>query len=472
MVVFLFAPFSHSCATSGMPRTIPGNRVVSVYISQDFLNEQLKGHIKSDIFKALKIVLDSNNDQIYLRGTIQVPIEELRAVNLDSKFGAFYFQATIKLATTKEGHLILEFPLSETYFYALDSKDPERERVIVPVQMLSVALASARGYLSALSGDFSGFDRQTKKLEALLKAAERSIRMEQNPEALEELKTQKESLRLKLAAVPIERKQLQSLSKELEHLLGFTGEKELNLNDELAAHKNSIVFKIRLSQLTPYLTGVDLGGVRIIHDKIDGGGENYFVVDINSDLAVPMPPPTTVVPRDRAGMKIAPSLIVRLNQSIFDSQMLVKQEKEEMSDKIREFSLQLKDDGLHVEGKYHTFFFNLPFKTVVDFASSGVDEFEVKIRALEVAGIDFGFLEDTILKSVKRRLNVALKGICKFKHLGEENEKIHGLRVIVDSKALVPLGTDLHLVAVDVRDGEFLMKLGIAEPEKQKQASK
>src|SRR5437870_10900845 len=51
------------------------------------------------------------------------------------------------------------------------------------------------------------------------------------------------------------------------HILGFTGEKELDLNKELGARKNALIFKIKVSTFAPYLEGVDLGGVRIIHDK-------------------------------------------------------------------------------------------------------------------------------------------------------------------------------------------------------------
>jgi hypothetical protein len=455
----LFLAFPSRAADAPV-HEIPGNRVASVLISEDFLNEQIGLHVKSEYVKDVKLALDPERDQILIRGVVQVPTEELRAINLDKKQGTFRFQVSAKLATTKHGHLIIEFPLNETFFYPVDSKDPERERVIVPVQMLSIALASARGYLAAIAGDFGGFDRRTAKLEALLKSLDHSIATEKNKDLRDDLKTQREALKIQLSAIPLERKQLEGLSKEYASILGFTGEKEINLNDELAARKNALVLKLKLSQLVPYLNGVDLGGIRIRHDKKDGNGENYFIVDVDSQLDVPAPPAIKTTPSDRPPLKIPPSLIIRMNQSLFESQALVDMEKKEMGSKIHDLKLELQEDGLHVSGSAKVFLFiSVGFGTVVDFVTTGTDEFEVRVREIKVAGIDFDFMAKTILESMKRRLNHSLGGICKFQYVGEEDHS-HALRVMVDPKALVPAFPDLHLVNVDVRTGAFLMKVG------------
>ena len=255
-------------------------------------------------------------------------------------------------------------------------------------------------------------NRQARGSDEIAGSVYRSF--EKNPDLLDELKTQRESTRLQLAAVPIERKQLQSASKELAALLGFTGEKELSLNDELAARKNALILKIKLSQLTPYLSGVDLGGVRIVHDKKDGNGENYLAIDINAQLATPLPP-IVQTPAQRPGMKVAPALILRLNQSIFESEAIVSAEKKQMGSNLRDFDFQLKDDGLHVSGKWRALLFSIPFETVVDFTSAGLDAFEMRVRAIEVAGLDVEFLTKFVLDSLKKRLDQSLKGICSFK---------------------------------------------------------
>jgi hypothetical protein len=449
-----------SCCCAGAAENPLVGRVASVYISQDFINEQLAAHSKSDLIKEMKVDLNPDNGQIFLRGKIQVPIEELRAVNLDPSLGVFRFQVAIKPETTKHGHLILEFPLSETYFYPATSKDPKNDRVIIPVQLLSLALASARGYLAALSGDFSGFDRRTAKLNALLKGVKRLISAEKNADALADLKNQKTALELQIAAIPIERRQLETVSKEVAHVLGFTGEKELNLNNELGARRNALVLKIKLSQLVPYLKDVELGGVRLRRDKKDGNGENFLAIDVTSQLESAPPPTSAEAATPRPPMKIAPSLIMRLNQALFESESVIQTEKQQMGTSLRDFAVVLKDDGLHVSGKWHKLFFSLPFETTVDFVSTAPDVFEVRVRELEVEGMDFQFLTKYVLEAMKARLDTALHGICKFRYLGEENDKSRALQVKIDPKSLVPAFPDLHLVAVDVRSHEFLLKIG------------
>ena len=438
----------------------PENRVASVFLSQDFINEQLAAHSKSELMKEMKIALDPDHGQLFLRGKILVPTEELRAINLDPKLGIFKFQVTIKPSVTKKGYLVLDFPLDETYFYPASSTDQAHDRVIIPVQLLSLALASARGYLAALSGDFSSFDRKALKVSALIRALDRSIAQEKNPDAVEDLKNQREALHLQLAAMPVERKQLQSASKAVEHMLGFTGEKELNLNDELGARRNALVLKIKLGQLFPYLDGVELGGLRIRLDKKDGGGENYFAIDVNSLLAAPLPPASNVAPAERKGMKTAPSLILRINQSLFEAEAIVNAEKKEMGSNLRDLAINLKDDGLHVAGAWHKFFITIPFDTIVDFVTTGTDVFEVRVRELDVAGIDLEFLTKFVLEAMKKRLDSALKGICSFRYVGEEKDHSRALQVTVEPKNLVPAFPDLHLVDVDVRDREFLLKIG------------
>jgi hypothetical protein len=442
------------------PHEIPSNRVATVMVSQDFLNEQLTIHSKSQLLKDLRLELDASKSTMFLRGKIQVPVEELRAINLDPSLGVFRFQVSIKPDTTKKGHLILDFPLEETYFYPAVSKDPQHDRVIIPVQLLSLALASARGYLAALSGDFSGFDRRTKKLQTMMAGLNHLIKREKNKDVLADLKNQRAGVRLQLAAVPVERKQLQSLSKEVSHVLGFTGEKELNLNQELGARKNALIFKINLSQLVPYLDNAQLGEVRLVHDEKDGTGENFLAIDVNAHLAVDEPATLLMQPQPRAGMKIPPVLIVRLRQSLLESQAVVNAEHKSVGSNVRDLKLDMRDDGLHVSGRVKKFFFSVPFETTVDIVSAGPDVFEVRVRELEVAGLNFSFLTEFVFDELKNRLDKTLKGLCTFEYVGEEKDHSRAMRVTIDPKRLVPAFPDLHLVAVDVREREFLLKIG------------
>jgi hypothetical protein len=434
-------------------REIPPNRVASVLVAEDFINSQLSSRVKSELIKSMGVVLDPDHEQIYLRGLLQIPVDELRAINLEPNYGAFQFQATIKLEVTKKGYLILEFPLTETFLYPADSKTPGKDKIIVPVQLLSVALASARGYLAALSGDFSGFDKRTKKLTVLIKDLDLLIRKEKNSDALDELKNQRQALKLQLQAVPVERRQLQGMSKQVQRTFGLTGEKELNLNQDLGARRNALVLKLQLSQLAPYLKNVELGGLRIFHDAKDGEGQNYFAIDINSTSEGTIQA-SSGVKNPHTPMKTPPSLIIRLNQSLFESDAIKDVEKKDGGSKIRNLDFKLKDDGVHVTGDYHFLIMNIGFDTVVDFVTTAPDVFEVRLRDIKIEGLDFEFLSKFILAAVKKRFDHAMKDICTFEDLPK------ALRVTVDAKKLVPAFPDLHLLSVDIREREFLLKIG------------
>ncbi|MGZ3727203.1 MAG: hypothetical protein ACXWQQ_15490, partial [Pseudobdellovibrio sp.] len=364
----------------------PKSRVASILISEDFLNEQLAAHLaKSQLIKELKIDLNKESDKMYMRGLLQLPLDDFRAVGIDPHMAEFKFQLTIKPQINEHGFLVLEFPLSETFFYQANSKNPQRDRVIIPTQLLSLGLASTRGYLAAMSGDFSFFDRKSAKITALIHGIKRSIKEEKNPDALAALKTEQKSLELQLESNAVEREQFERTSKTISNIMGVTGEKEFNLNNEIQAKDNAIMLKLKLSHLVPYLKDVDVGGVRIVHNKNAGkSGEDYFVVDVNSTLTE-QPQQATKAPRPPAApIKIAPSILVRMNQSIFTSKTVIDAEKSKMGSDIQDFEILFKEDGIHVSGKIHKYFISIPFDTTVDFITTAPDIFEVRLRQLNV----------------------------------------------------------------------------------------
>jgi hypothetical protein len=434
-------------------------RVASIYISEDLINEQLKAHAESGFIRELKMNLDPNSDQIFLRGKIQIPTEELRTVNLDPKYGTYNFQLTVKLETNKDGYLILEFPLSQTYFYPSSSHHPDRDRVIVPVQMLSLALASVRGYLSALSGDFSIFDRRAAKYESDMKELKTQIRKEKDPDQKEVLEMEIEGLKLQMASVPIERRRMEKLSKKISFILGFTGEKELNLNSEISGRSNALIFKLRISQFVPYLEGVELGGIRIHHNKKDGDGKDYLVVDIDSLLTTPLESKKTHDSHVEA-LKAAPALIVKLNQALFESAALNAIEKKNLESKIKDLDIQLREDGLHATGGWKSLLFTIPFDAIVDFETIAQDTFEIRVRQMDVAGLNFSFLTKYVLDAVKAKMQQTLNGICTFKYVGKNADKAEAVQVAIRPQNLIPAFPNLHLINVDVRDREFSLKLG------------
>ena len=459
-ILFLFI-FINISAWGITPKT---SRVTSIFLSEHFINEQLKTHVKSGLLKNLSVQLDAKNDQVFLRGVVEIPIEELRAVNLDPSMRAYHFQVTIKPEATAEGHLILEFPLNQTYFYPSNSAKPLQDKVVIPVQMLSLALATTRGYLAGLSGDFSALDRKQAKLNTVIKSLNKSIAKEKDNNVKESLINERDTIKLQLAAIPIERKQMKAANKALESLLGFTGEKELNLNERFSARQNALILKLNLANFTPYLKGVELGGIRIVHDKKDGGisGENYFAIDINAQLAQSISNPTDGNASEEEGLKIAPSAIIKIKQELFESDLVVNSEKKAVGSKLRDLKIEFKKDGLHVSGKYHKFFINIPFDTIVDFETSDKlpDTIDVSVRDIEVGGIDLEFMTGFILEAMKFRLDQTLKGICTFEYLGEKADNSRVLRVHLAPAALIPALPGQHLVDLEIRDGEFLFKIG------------
>src|SRR5438045_464227 len=99
------------------PTPAPANRVASIFLSQDLLNRLVQKHLKSSLLREVTLELQPDTGWIAARGLLKIPTEEIKAVNLEKGLGEFRFQVTIQLKTTREGYLILVFPLEKTFFY-------------------------------------------------------------------------------------------------------------------------------------------------------------------------------------------------------------------------------------------------------------------------------------------------------------------------------------------------------------------
>lgn len=442
-------------------------RVANVYISETFINEQLKIFTaKSQLFKDLHLNLDAKSDRLYLSGTLQVPLEELKTANVDRSFGKFKFQLAIRPRAERNGDLRLEFPLEETYFHLASAKNPQKEKVVVPVHLLSLALASARGYISALSGDFSMFDRKIAKIQGEIKEVKRSLAKEKDPDLQADLKLQKKSLELKLEAIPIERAQIERTAARVANILSLLGEKEVNLNDEVVAEDNSLTLKLNLGKILPYLKDISLAGIRINHD-FNGEGEDYFVVGVNSALQALPPKQARQKRAPREGAAVNPLMILKINQAVFNSKAMASAKTEKIgAANIENFDVSLQEDGVHVTGEWKKYFFTIPFDVIVDFVTTKPDVFEVRLRKLKAKGVDVKFLTEYALDAVKERLDKTLAGICTFQYMGIDKDENHVLEVTVEPKKLVPAFPDLHLVGVDVANREFFLQIGHVEGEK------
>jgi hypothetical protein len=456
------APFA-GAADAAKPKTpgvVPGNRIATIMVSQELINEQLKEHLDTPILKDVSITLDPETDQIDARGIVIIPTDEVKAVHMEKGLDQFHFQVAIKVKATAKGHLILIFPLEQTYFYPVNAKDPEKERVYIPVQFLSLAIGQARGYLTALSGDFTGFDRKTTRLGEQFALVQKQLKEAKDEDEKDALKNQAASLQLQLSAIPIQRKEIEKMAKVLDPLLGFTGDKEINLNEELKARSNSLVVKIKLSQLVPYLVGVELGGVRIVKDTKDGSGMNFLAIDVNAQLEK-FEPPIVSSSTAKGAPGAPPSLVIRLNQSFFESEAVVGAEAKELGGKIRNFGLEFKEDGLHAHGRWHIPIFpDIPFGAVLKFVWISPNVFELRVERIKIEHIDMKSLAGLVLDLAKGRLNKSLNGACTFQYISKEEDGSRALRVTINMPLLVPAFPDLNLTGIVTKDRELLMKIG------------
>jgi hypothetical protein len=453
-------PSSH--AEPPVVSTSPSSgRIASFFISEDMINQLLKENLKARILQDVVITLDPQNNQIVARGLLKIPTEDLKAINIEKGLGDFRFQLAIRLKTTRHGHLIFIFPLDQTFFYPADSKDPQKDRVVVPVQLLSLALASARGYLAIMSGDFSGFDRKTQDLKHQLADIDKQLTASKDPDEREGLVNDRKSVEIQLEAIPLERKQGEKLAKQMAHILGFVGEKEINLNQELSVHRNALIVRIQMGQLAPYLEGIELGGVRLLKDERDGSGENFLAVDLNAQLDGIYPVGTAPHTPAYKTIQRPPDVVIRLNQALFESQALVEAEREDLNQHIRHFSLDLKEDGIHVNGDWHELLLPpIPFHAIIDLVWTGPDIFEIRVREIEIMHVDLKVLTKIVLEATKNRLDKTLKGACTFEYLGEEKDRSRAIRVSVHMATLLPAFPKLALTGIVIKDKELLLKTG------------
>jgi hypothetical protein len=444
-------------------------QVATVYIGESFINEQFRQHLSNfELVKDLHMQLDPDSKRIFLEGLLRVPEVEMRSINLDPQEGEFRFRASLRARATPEGYLILEFPLNETYFYPKRSQRLESDRVIVPVQLMPLAIASIRNYLAALSGNFSGFDRRTHTIRAVIQSYEKARAATNDPGEREYWANQIASYKLQLQAIPIERRQLEQMSKGLGPMVDFLSAKDLNLNEVLRANKNAFLLHIRVSDLVPYLRDVDLGGVRIVRDKLDDPGETFLALDINAALGQIAPATDSWrLRRSREPMPKPPSLVVRLHQAIFVSTAILEAEKKTLSDKVDNLDIQMRDDGLHVSGRYRGVGLPVPFDAFVNLVPVETDVFEVRVKGLEVAGLDVPFLTGSVLNLLRNLLDHALEGRSTFEDVQQTADHGRALRVHVGINKegapapVVPAFPTLRLKNVEVQEREFILRLGL-----------
>lgn len=456
-ILFLLVGLSGALAAE---KPLSNGRVASIYVSETFINEQLASHFSSsDLIKELKANFEPTQNKIILRGKLQLPLEDYRAMGIDPSMIQFRFQVAIRPSIGHGEYLVLEFPLEETFFFQANSTNPKRDRVVLPTQLLSLGIASMRGYFAALSGDFSSFDRKSAKLSALRRGVTASLATETNQDARAVLVREKKSLDLQIAATALEREKFTATAQTLSRILGPSEGEKFDLNNEIKARDNALMLRMKLKNIVPYLKDVVVEDIRLGRNSKDGHGESYFILHLQSPLTevpvVRMKVPYT----SKEKFKVPPAIGIRLNQAIFTTKIVEEKEKGALPEMVKEFNVAFKDDGVHVTGKVRKFFMEIPFDALVDFVSTKPDQFEVRLRGLKVWMVDLKFLTPFALQLVKRRLSNVLKGMCKFTYLGKK-DKAQAMRVTINSEKLIPAFPGLQLIDLNVKDQNFMLRIG------------
>jgi len=79
-------------------------RVASIFLSETFTKEQLAKHLaKSELIKSLKADFDAESDNLYLRGLLQLPLDDYQAMGIDPSIAQFKFQLTVKPRISRRG---------------------------------------------------------------------------------------------------------------------------------------------------------------------------------------------------------------------------------------------------------------------------------------------------------------------------------------------------------------------------------
>jgi hypothetical protein len=160
-------------------------------------------------------------------------------------------------------------------------------------------------------------------------------------------------------------------------------------------------------------------------------------------------------------------LVVRLHQAIFVSTAILEAEKKTLSDKVDNLDIQMRDDGLHVSGRYRGVGLPVPFDAFVNLVPVETDVFEVRVKGLEVAGLDVPFLTGSVLNLLRNLLDHALEGRCTFEDVQQTADHERALRVHVGINKeeaptpVVPAFPTLRLKSVEVQEREFILRFGL-----------
>lgn len=152
-----------------------------------------------------------------------------------------------------------------------------------------------------------------------------------------------------------------------------------------------------------------------------------------------------------------PDVAIRIDEALLESPAVVEAQQRALEDKIRDFKLLLREDGLHAKGKYRVPILpDVSFEAVAAFVWVRPDVFHVRVRKFKV----LGFIDATqrVLDAMQKALEESLKDAVSPNQLGEDRDGSRVLEVTVDLKKVLPLLPGLYLSGITTRDKVLILK--------------
>ncbi|MBI3550912.1 MAG: hypothetical protein HY077_00215 [Elusimicrobia bacterium] len=266
--------------------------VGSFGLAEGYVNDQLQKFISELLRQSVSLMgwkLDiklkfKENHDVMVDIDMSIPPGFFGMPSTDKDLLTYHITSKMEvLSTPHQGYLIFKLPPNGTLFKRANSDIPP---VAIHTELLSDAVAIARGYLAALSGDMAGFDAAAALLQkqmAALKLQMDQLNKERDRKEYMKLQAQFRLFELQKEATEIQRGQFKDIAEQVHtQMFSFVGDKELNLNNLLAARGNSLVLKVNLEQITPPNIYKLVAGIRLKNIQVedrDGHKELYFYLE-------------------------------------------------------------------------------------------------------------------------------------------------------------------------------------------------
>ena len=151
-----------------------------------------------------------------------------------------------------------------------------------------------------------------------------------------------------------------------------------------------------------------------------------------------------------------PDMAIRIDQALLETPAVVEAERKAVGDKIKDFSLHIKEDGLHVSGGYRVpIISSIRFDATVNLVWTAPNAFELRVHKIKILVFD---VTKTVVDVVQKGLGKSLSGFAVFEYAGEREGGVQVLRARVDMSRLMPAVAGLSLSGITTRENVLILK--------------